>query len=174
LVEAFDRTQIDAALIGGLALGAVGVGRATQDIDFLIRKEDAPKVRALMQAKGYRLLHESDDVVNYVHALPLGGRVDFLYAHRRYARAMLERAAPQEAFGGQLRVKVVRVEDQIGLKVQSSANDPSRYHQDMADIEALMRAHREGLDYALIGEYFTLFDRTAELNALRQRMDEPE
>ncbi|MBI3324135.1 MAG: nucleotidyltransferase [Candidatus Omnitrophica bacterium] len=170
VLEALQREHIETALIGGLALGAVGVGRATQDMDFLVRKEDAPRLKDLMQALGYALLHESQDVANYVHAVPAAGRVDFLYAHRRYARAMLERAGHHEVFGGTVRIKVIGVEDQIGLKVQSSANDPARYHQDMADIEALMRAHHAGLNEALVREYFELFDRTAEFDALWRRI----
>ena len=125
-----------------------------------------------MLSHGYELLHESEDVANFVHPIAGGGRIDFLYAHRTYARAMLEHAQVKPVLGGQHQVKVLRVEDQIGMKVQSSSNDPLRYHQDMADIEALMRAHRDALDLERIKGYFELFDRGAEFETLSRRVQD--
>ena len=55
--------------------------------------------------------------------------------------------------------------DLIGLKVQASSNDPSRRHRDLADIQALLRAAPH-VDLARVREYFRLFDREKELDAL--------
>ena len=41
-------------------------------------------------------------------------------------------------------------------------------------IEALVRAYRGRLDHTLVGEYFELFERTAEFEALWQRIHEAE
>ena len=172
VLSRFQEESIEVALIGGLALGASGVARATLDMDLLIPKEEASHVRTIMRSLGYTLLHESAEVANYIHSEAAGGRVDFLYAHRPYARAMLSRAREMSIGGGQHRVKVLRVEDQIGLKVQSSSNDPTRYHQDMADIEALLRAHRDGVDRGLLKEYFELFERGKEFERLCQQVDQ--
>ena len=59
-------------------------------------------------------------------------------------------------------MKVLTVEDQIGLKVQSSSNDPERLHQDMADIELLIKNNYRNLDLNLLREYFSLFERKEE------------
>ncbi len=172
LVETLQQKRIDFALVGGLALGVSGIARATQDIDLLIAKEDAPKLKALLLSHGYELLYESKDVANFVHPIAGGGRIDFLYAHRTYARTMLEHAEVKPVLGGQYQVKVLRIEDQIGMKVQSSSNDPLRYHQDMADIEALMQVHRCTLDLKRIKVYFELFDRGKDFETLRSRIQD--
>jgi hypothetical protein len=52
----------------------------------------------------------------------------------------------------------------IGLKVQSSYNDPSRRYLDLADIDRLLRSAT--VDLARVREYFRLFDREKELDAL--------
>ena len=171
VVECLQEEGVDIALIGGLALGVAGVARATMDMDFLVLRDDAAKVKRAMQKLGYAVLHESGEVAHYIHQDASRGRVDFLYAHRRYAREMLDRAPEESVFSGSQRLKVLCVEDQIGLKVQSSTNNPSRYHRDMADIEALMRAHRTDLDVARVKRYFELFDRGEEFERLRQETD---
>lgn len=166
LIENFEREGIRFALIGGLALHSAGYARATKDIDFLIPKEDVARVKKIMTSSGYSLIHESEDASNYEGSVGPLGRVDFLHAHRKYARAMLDRSPVQEIFNGTFHLKVIRPEDLIGLKVQSSSNDPERYHQDMADIEQVIRANYQNLDRALLEEYFSLFGRQDELKAI--------
>ncbi|MEA3485708.1 MAG: nucleotidyltransferase [Candidatus Aerophobetes bacterium] len=172
LIENFQREKIHFALIGGFALYVAGIARATRDIDLLISQKDVPKVKKLMLSHGYELLYESEDVSNYIGKNIKLGRVDFLHAHRRYSRAMLQRASFVEILEGRFRIKVLRIEDIIGLKVQSSFNDPERYHQDMSDIENLIRNNYKNLDMGLIREYFGVFDRGRELkNILRKTKD---
>lgn len=83
-----------------------------------------------------------------------------LFACRSYTRAMLARAAPR----GDFEVPVVEVSDLIGLKVQSSSNDPRRARIDLADIDRLLDL--PGVDLARVREYFRLFDREAQLDEL--------
>src|SRR3989338_6335983 len=170
LLGSFEKAKIDAALIGGFALHSAGYTRMTTDIDFLIAKEDVPKVKVIMSATGYELLHESEDVSNFVSRLSGLGRVDFLHAHRHYTKAMLQRATKKEILGGRFKVKVITPEDLIGLKVQSSSNDPARYHQDMADIEQTIRVNRDKLDMKLIEEYFNLFGRGDDLQKILEKL----
>jgi hypothetical protein len=166
LLENFQKGKIDFALIGGFALTSAGYLRATEDIDFLVAKEDMTKVKNLMLSYGYELLHEDENVSNFLGKTRELGKVDFLHAHRKYARAMLERAQSKEILNGKFEVKVAIPEDLIGLKVQSSSNDPDRYHRDMADIESLIRANYKNLDVDLVKEYFELFDRSDELKQI--------
>jgi len=170
LIENFQKNKIDFAVIGGFALYAAGYTRATKDIDFLVTKEDTPKVKKIMLSYGYELLYESEDVSNFLGKMRELGKVDFLHAHRKYARAMLARAQEEKILDGKFKVKVVKPEDLIGLKVQSSSNDPNRFHQDLADIEAVIRANYENLDMDLIREYFVLFDRGKELKEILEKL----
>ena len=174
LVGKFNEHNIKIALIGGFALYAAGHQRTTEDIDFLAAAEDMPKIKALLVSIGYEPIHENNDVSNFVGKLKELGRVDFLHAHRSYSKKMLERATERVILTKNLRIKVLVPEDLIGLKVQSSVNDPRRYHQDMADIESLIRIHKGKLDMALVKEYFHLFEKDNELDEILTRLEDAE
>ncbi len=58
----------------------------------------------------------------------------------------------------------------IGLKVQSSTNDPSRQRLDMADIVRLLRAERN-VDMQRVREYFRVFEREKELEELLAELE---
>lgn len=166
LIENFTREKIDFALMGGFALQAVGVTRTTRDIDLLVLEQDSLKIKEIMLKHRYELLHESEDVLNFSSRNFALGRVDFLLAHRKYTLAMLQRAREESVLEGKYKIKVLRVEDQIGLKIQASSNDPKRLHQDMADIRMLLELHHPKLDTQQIREYFLLFNREKELDNL--------
>ena len=168
--ETFKRENIDFALIGGLALQAAGVTRTTLDIDMLVLSTDSLKIKKIMLTHGYKLIHESEDVLNFVSKKFELGRVDFFIAHRQYALEMLRRAEEKPVFQGKVNIKVLKVEDQIGLKVQSSSNDPKRYHQDMADIRLLIENNYEKLDMKIVDEYFALFNRQNELEDIKKEI----
>jgi len=170
LIENFQKYHIRFALMGGFALHTAGHARSTQDIDILILKEDMPKAKKIMFGFGYELLHESGDVSNFKGKMKELGRVDYLHAHREYTKNMLQRAKECGILKNKFTVKVLLPEDIIGLKVQSSTNDPARYYQDMADIEALMRCNAGKLNMGWIKEYFTLFGRGDEFEKIIQRL----
>jgi len=123
---------------------------------------------------GYELIHESADMLNFSGKKFELGRVDFLLAHRKYAVAMLKRAEEKEVLSGRFKMKALKIEDQIGLKVQSSSNDPERLHQDMADIELLIKNNHRKLDIGLLREYFGLFGREEELNKILKEIEDAE
>jgi len=170
LIYTFRREKIDFALIGGFGLQASGVVRTTRDIDFLISGEAVAKVKKLMTGHGYKLIHGSNDVSNYVGTKLDLGRVDFLHARRSYTCAMLERATVKKVLDGQFELKVLKPEDLIGLKVQAFCNDPTRYHQEMSDIEALLIQNRSMIDMRSVGEYFKLFNREKDLDDIVRRI----
>jgi len=159
---ALREASIAHALIGGLALAAHGAGRATSDLDLLADGDRADDVDRILREHGFESLRRTENVANYVAATPVRGRIDFLFARRAHGRAMLERAALHTILGAAIRV--VDASDLIGLKVQSSSNDPSRRYLDLADIDRLLR--RGQVDLARVREYFRLFDREKELDAL--------
>ncbi len=84
---------------------------------------------------------------------------------------MLERAEAIDVEpGGSLRV--VQIEDIVGLKIQALINDPSRVEGDWHDIRQLVCTAREQsvqLDWDLLGDYLDIFrmaDRRSELKSL--------
>ncbi len=164
LLDDLARAGVDHALIGGLGMAAHGVVRATQDIDLLVPGEEAERVDRIMRARGYEPLHASENVANYASADPALGRVDFLFAKRAATRSMLARARHHRALEG-LAIRAVEPADLIGLKVQASSNDPRRRTLDLADIARLLAIVPAG-DLERVRDYFRLFDREQELDAL--------
>ena len=140
-LEALRQQGIRHAAIGGLAVVAHGVVRATQDLDFLIAADSMPDVDRVMTQLGFRCIHASADAANYASD---GFRIDFLLARRPPTLRLLDTARILLAFGHEL--SVVDVEGIIGLKLQAVVNDPRR-QQDLVDIRALLSAHRKSIDW---------------------------
>ena len=62
LVFDFTERKVPYALIGGFALGALGVPRATMDLDFLVARDALPLVDEIMARRQYRLRYRSENV----------------------------------------------------------------------------------------------------------------
>ena len=169
IIRSFAREHIRYALIGGFAVGLWGVARGTVDLDFLINRDDLGTVDQIMAGLGYRLHFRSENVSHFISESAPTERVDFLHAFRPHALAMLDRAVERTIFSGRLRAKTLIPEDLIGLKIQALANDPRREQWDLRDIETLLKLHGRQVDWSLIGEYCTLFDRTPLFEQLKER-----
>ena len=159
-VAAFVGLQTPPALIGGLALAAHQVVRATRDVDFLVDADDAERLHALLLGLGYQCIHRSEDAANYLRG---DEGLDVLYAHRPEARRLL--ATAQERETGMGRLRVISAEGLVGFKLQGFVNDASRM-RDLDDIRALLRANRGTLDMQEVRRYFALFDREPLLDEL--------
>jgi hypothetical protein len=160
VLPAFSTLETPPALIGGLALAAHKVIRATRDVDFLVASEDAERVHALLLSLDYQCVHRSEDAANYVRR---DEGFDLLYAHRPIANALLREALLRETPLGKLRV--ISAEGLIGFKLQAVCNDPSR-SQDIEDIRQLLRANRAVLEMSQVRRYFELFERETLLDEL--------
>ncbi len=156
----FAHNGTEPALIGGLAVAAHQVVRATKDVDFLVAAEAADKVHEALLNLGYQCLYRSENAANYVRGTE---GLDLLYAHRPLARRLLAQAAPRETPMGRLRV--ISVEGLIGFKLQGFTNDATRT-RDLDDIRALMQRHRASLNMTELREYFALFNQLDLLNEL--------
>lgn len=165
-LAAFAGEDVSPALIGGLALAAHRVVRATQDVDFLVDADDAGRVHDALLGLGYRCIHRSEDAANYVRG---DEGLDLLYAHRPIARRLLDEAEPRETPMGAMRV--IRVEGLVAFKLQGFVNDPART-RDLEDIRALLRTHHHTLDLDELAGYFRLFDREALLAELLEQARE--
>jgi hypothetical protein len=156
----FARNDTQPALIGGLAVVAHQVIRATKDVDFLVAAETADKVHDALLNLGYQCLYRSEDAANYVRGTE---GLDLLFAHRPLARRLLAQASERETPLGRLRV--ISVEGLIGFKLQGFVNDATRT-RDLDDIRALLQIHRASLDMDELREYFGLFNKPELLNEL--------
>ncbi len=156
----FARSGTKPALIGGLAVVAHGVVRATQDVDFLVELEAADLVHDALLDLGYQCLYRSEDAANYVRATQ---GLDLLYAHRPLARRLLLQASERESPMG--RIRIISVEGLIGFKLQGIVNDPTRT-RDLDDIRALLKVHRASIDLIELREYFSLFNKSELLDEL--------
>jgi CRP-like cAMP-binding protein len=159
-VAAFAEYAIPHALIGGLALAAHKVVRATRDVDFLADADDAERIHDLLLQLGYRCVHRSRDAANYLRG---DEGLDLLFAHRPEARRLLDEAGHRDSALGALRV--VSAEGLIGFKLQGYVNDPRRV-QDIEDIRNLLRVNAATLDMDEVRRYFALFEREALLDDL--------
>ena len=148
------------ALIGGLAVVAHQVIRATKDVDFLVEIEAADKIHDALLNLGYQCLYRSEDAANYVRAAQ---GLDLLYAHRPLARRLLAQALERDTPMGPMRI--ISVEGLIGFKLQGFANDATRT-RDLDDIRALVEIHRASLKMNELREYFALFNQLELLNEL--------
>ncbi|MBI5359275.1 MAG: nucleotidyl transferase AbiEii/AbiGii toxin family protein [Planctomycetes bacterium] len=155
LVSAFESHGCRYALTGGVALGLWGYARATVDLDFLLNYEDSDKADAIMRQFSYECRFRSKNIAQYIAVLKIFGEVDFLYAFRRHSLGMLSRAEEKTVFD--TKIKVLRPEDIIGLKLQAIHNSPERKSKDWPDIETLVLMNRNNLDWKLIEEYFSIF-----------------
>jgi len=159
-LAAFGALQTQPALIGGLALAAHNVVRATQDVDFLADAADADRLHAVLLELRYDCVHRSEDAANYRRG---DEGMDFIFAHRPASEKLLASAPLRDTSMGRLRV--VSAEGLIGFKLQAWVNNPKRT-QDLEDIRALLRANRGALDMEEIRQYFRLFEREAFLDEL--------
>ena len=156
----FARNGTEPALIGGLAVVAHRVVRATQDVDFLLEAEAAERVHDALLDLGYQCLYRSEDAANYVRAAE---GLDLLYAHRPLARRLLAQASVRETPMG--RMRIISIEGLIGFKLQGFVNDATRT-RDLDDIRALLKIHRAALDMDELREYFALFKKPELLDEL--------
>lgn len=149
--------QIDFALIGGFALGAHGINRATMDIDMLVDGTHQAQVKQLFLDKKFVIRHETNEL------LQLGGPglIDIIFAHRPLSMEMLRESKSGPNFQG---VSVVSREGIIGLKIQAFKNDPRRTLQDKADIQMLLR--QNGINLKKVKAYADLFSAWSEIEEL--------
>lgn len=157
-----DEIEADHALIGAMALGNLGVHRATMDVDLLVEGNRAPDVKRALQGGGFQLQQEGPEMLQFGGIGPL----DVLLANREASLGMLARARMVPGLG----VKCVGAEDVIGLKIQAYVNDSRRKLQDQADIVSLVRTVRD-LDWERIRRYAELFGEWESVQALRKNCE---
>lgn len=136
LVAVLESRRVPYAVIGGLAVAAWGVPRATEDIDLLADVSPSPEIDAALRAAGFDLEWRrggADDPVPLLLRLrsASGPEIDVVSATRAWEREMLGRSV-RVRLPGSLKTPVVAVEDLIVLKLL--AGGPG----DLADVAELL------------------------------------
>ena len=152
--RAFKKSRVRYAVIGGVAVSLRSTARATQDLDFLVHGDDLANADARLRALGYERDLLTRNFSRYEGPVERLGLIDLQHGIHGYALRMLRRARRVRLPRTRITVPVAAPEDLIGLKAQAIANNPSRRHQDMADILSLVRTHRRRLDWNRILGYF--------------------
>lgn len=169
VVHDLGEASVGYALIGGFAMALRGVQRATMDLDFILALDDLEVADTVLQKHGFKRRFRSENVSHYTSDDPEWGRIDLLHAFRKPSMRMLQRADELEVMPD-LRLKVAKLEDIIGLKIQALSNDALREASDWADIRLLLQhAGAEGLqvDWDLLDEYLGIFDLRDQMKHFR-------
>ena len=170
VITSFEEEELQYGLIGGFALGVMGILRATMDIDILLLVDDLDKADKILTECMYSCVHRSPHVSQYTSELRPLGSIDILHASKTISKEMLSRAERYKVFN-KYDIPVLSPEDIIGLKVQAIANDAQREAGDIYDMRLLLeyQLHRERLiDWALLDEYFSLLNKRALLTTLKK------
>ncbi len=155
------------ALVGGFALSAYGLSRATQDIDFALDVGSQPDLIAFLESLGYETLHRSEGYSNHLHPLPGLGRVDFIYVGEPTATRLFESATAVPLFGRTIRVP--RPEHLAAMKILAMKNDPARTFQEMADLQHILGI--PGVDVDEIRAQFERYGLRGKFDELRRILD---
>lgn len=133
ILRTLNEADVRYAIIGAVALSHYAAPRATQDIDLLVRREDAPRVLRL-----FRQYYLRGTAVVMMFDVE-GTRLDVLPANLRLKRAAVDNAADVQVYDVPARVASLR--DLLLLKLMAIPErpDPARAMQDQADVAALLR-----------------------------------
>ena len=151
LARFFETTGKKYAVVGGYALLAHGIQRATFDIDWVVEESAQDGVIELLEGLGYETLHRSSGYSNHLHRVADFGRLDFVYVDERTASLIFDTAELREILTG-VKVPVPRPEHLAAMKAQAIKNDPERKLQDLADVRSL--AALPGVDRDEIRDHF--------------------
>ena len=138
LLTFFDERGRRFAAIGGYALLAHGIQRATFDLDLVVELDFQDALIDFLESQGYETLHCSSGYSNHLHRDSDLGRLDFVYVDPQTAESLFAGCRQREILDG-IDVLVPRPEHLVAMKVQAIKNDPTRKLQDLADIRRLSR-----------------------------------
>lgn len=134
------------ALVGGVAVCLHGYQRNTIDLDMLVRKEDAPAVRDLLQQQDFAWRAEDAEF-----RAPSGIAVQFLLAGDRAGNGS-EVVLPDPADGRSTTeiegLPVLTLARLIEAKIACGQGDLRRTHKDFADVVELIIRNNLRSDFA--------------------------
>lgn len=167
----FEKHELHYAVIGGVALNALGLARSTVDLDFLVLAEDTPKLQKILEQLSYNCVYKSQNVSQYTSSSSEMGEIDVLHAFRSASLKMLKRAKKVYLFNNSINIYVLCPEDIVGLKLQAMMNDDSRKERELSDIQLLMEHFNTTFDWDIVKEYFNIFEQKKLFEKLKKRYE---
>ena len=174
VLRKFEDENIRYGLIGGFAMGVMGILRTTIDLDLLLLVDDLEKAEDILKEAMYTCRHKTEHVSQYTSDVKPLGSIDILHAAKQISRGMLDRTKKYPVFDTYT-VPVLAPEDIIGLKIQAFSNNPSRRNGDIQDIRLILehgRHTKNTIDWELLEDYFSLFRQDDLLHELKQEYGE--
>ena len=167
------RVFVTYMLIGGLALSAWALLRATLDIDLTlwVHADDFDEVCLHLASRYSARTNNPLVFARKMRVLPVangaGVRLDFLFAAYPFEKVMIDRAAVRRL--GSVDVRVASLEDLILLKL------PSARSKDREDVRLLLESYGRQLDWEYLLSVADLLaealDEPALASGLRDRRD---
>ena len=138
IADIIKEENVSCILIGGFAVNHYKVSRNTQDIDFLITKEDFKKIWGALQEAGYKQSWSQENFVLLENTQLLLRKVDFMFVDSSTLDKIMKEAQPI-ILAGQKFV-VPSLNHLIALKLHSiKHNSKDRLLTDFPDIVSLIR-----------------------------------
>ena len=135
--EFFEREKIPWAIAGGLAVGAWGYQRYTDDIDFVVSGSERERVVAFAESLGYETTHASEGFSNHIHPAADLGHVDVIYLYDRTETELFAAATERVVLPG-LAALVISPEHIAMMKAAAIRDRPARSYGDARDVEYLL------------------------------------
>lgn len=138
----FKKAGIDYVLIGGFAVNAHHFSRFTEDIDFMITEEDAPKVAQLLKNLNFELFHEHKNFTRWkASSIYSNVLVDLVFTNRITLTKVLQEGLETTVEGCLMRVP--SLEHLLAMKLHAIKQQPERReHKDWLDIIELITVNK--------------------------------
>jgi hypothetical protein len=126
-------------VIGGHAVNAYGIPRATLDVDFLGRRDDRARWRTLLEAEGFSLFRDDENFMQFAPPYGTEWRLDVMLVNAPTFAKLAAGARSVQCLGVETRVPCA--EHLIALKLHALRHGPAhRESKDFLDILTLVRA----------------------------------
>jgi hypothetical protein len=166
LASFFGREHIPFALIGGLAMQALGYSRFTRDADLVVGRESRDATVAFLESLGYETLHVSEGYSNHLHPEKAFGRVDLMYVDSATAAALFP-AAVMRPVVGSVSLPVAHPNHLAAMKALAMRNAPERVLVDSPDVRYLLSLAET--DRAVVRDYFARHQLLELFDAIEKR-----
>lgn len=161
------RLQTRWAVVGGVAMAALGMPRTTLDLDLVVDAAAQDALVAWLEGRGFATLHRSSGYSNHLHPEPRRGRVDVVYVRGDTAEKLFAAIRRLAGPGGQ-EIPVPSPEHLAAMKALAIRNDPGRTFQDLADVRFLLLL--PGTDRDLVREHFARYGLEGRFDELRETL----
>lgn len=134
------------AIVGGVAVCLHGYQRNTVDVDLLVRRDEAPRARAILEAAGWKWNDERAEIQS-----PSGVVLQFLMAGDKAGIDTVVRfpdPADAEAVTELEGLPVLTLARLIESKLACGQGNLRRTHKDFADVVELIAVHRLSRSFA--------------------------